>query len=88
MVERAGRVRAVSPFTRARANTTGSSAPRPCALERDERTERKDNARNAPKFMAGNPLVEWNTRATVIRREMTSAYGEFREALRQSPAAR
>lgn len=56
------------------------------ALERDERSERKENARNAPKFMAGNALVEWNTRATVIRREMTSAYADFREALRQSPA--
>lgn len=57
------------------------------ALERDERTERHENARNAPKFMNGNALVEWNTRKTIIRRQMESAYAEFREALRQSPQA-
>jgi len=56
------------------------------ALERDERIERHENARNAPKFMNGNRLVEWNTRKTIIRRQMESAYSEFREALRQSPA--
>jgi len=57
-------------------------------LERDERAERHENARNAPKFMDGNRLVEWNNRKTIIRRQMESAYAEFREALRHSPAAK
>ena len=58
------------------------------ALEKDERAERHENARNAPKFMNGNALVEWNTRSAGIRREMELAYADFREALRQSPAAK
>ena len=57
------------------------------ALERDERAERHENARKAPKFMNGNALVEWNTRATVLRRDMELSYAEFRQALRESPAA-
>jgi len=53
-------------------------------LEKDERAERHENARNAPKFMNGNRLVEWNTRKQIIRRQMESAYSELREALRQT----
>ena len=57
------------------------------ALERDERHGCHENAPTAPKFMHGNALVEWNTRKTISRREMESACADFREALRQSPAA-
>lgn len=55
------------------------------ALENAERAERAANSRNAPKFMNGNALVEWDQRKMVIRREMELAYAQFREALRQSP---
>ena len=55
-------------------------------LEKDERAERRENARTAPKFMNGNSLVEWNTRITVMRREMQALYAQLREAMRQPPA--
>lgn len=57
-------------------------------LEKDERTERQQNARNAAKFQNGQIALEWNTRATVIRREMQARYADFREALRQSAGAK
>jgi len=58
------------------------------ALERDERAERKDNARKADKFMNGHYAVEWNTNTTVMRREMQALYSQFREALRQKTEAK
>ncbi len=59
------------------------------ALERDERAERKDNARKADRFMSGHSSVEWNNKTTNMRKEMQAMYAQFREAQRQQqPAAK
>jgi hypothetical protein len=53
------------------------------ALERDERAERKDNARNADKFMNGHIMIEWSGKAATMRKDIQFHYSQFREALRQ-----
>ncbi len=57
-------------------------------LERDERAERKDNARKADRFMSGHSSVEWNNKTTNMRKEMQTLYSQFREALRQTPVTK
>jgi hypothetical protein len=53
------------------------------ALEKDERTERKQwAAQNSPRTLA------WQKRTNDMRYELGVWYNKFREALRQSPAAK
>jgi len=51
-------------------------------LEKDERKERHAKARNAAK-MPGYNGIEWQTRGTIIKREIEKTYSQLRAAMRE-----
>jgi len=58
------------------------------ALERDERAERKENAKKADKFMNGHIMIEWSGKAATMRKDIQFLYSQFREAMRQTPVTK
>jgi hypothetical protein len=55
------------------------------ALEADERAERHEKAKNTKVFMKDLKVQEWANRSRAMRVVIDAQYGQFREALRQSP---
>ena len=53
-----------------------------------QRAELKSQATNKAAVMAERPKVEWTTRTAALRKTFGDQYTNFREALRQTPAAK
>ena len=58
------------------------------ARENAQRAELKSQANAGAAVMAERPKVEWATRTAFLRKNLDTLYAQFREALRQSPAAK
>jgi len=58
------------------------------AREESQRAELKSQALGNAAVMAERPKVEWATRTTALRQTLDTLYAQFREALRQTPAAK
>ena len=58
------------------------------ARENAQRAELKSHAVAGAAVMAERPKVEWATRTAALRKNLDTLYAQFREALRQSPAAK
>jgi len=58
------------------------------AREESQRAELKSEAMNNAQILKELPKVEWSNRTAVLRKTLDALYGQYREALRQSPAAK
>lgn len=58
------------------------------AREESQRAELKSQALAGATVMAERPKLEWAQRTTALRKTLDTLYAQFREALRQGPAAK
>ncbi len=58
------------------------------AREESQRAELRSAAANQSQVMKEQPKVDWSKRTAALRRTLDDLYAQFREALRQSPAAK
>ncbi len=58
------------------------------AREKSQRAELRSAAASQSQVMKEQPKVDWSNRTAALRKTLDDLYAQFREALRQSPAAK